>query len=179
MNRRELVLLLGSVIIVPRRSRAQQKAMPVIGFLGSTSPGPYAAHVAAFHQGLNETGYVEGLNVAIEYRWAEGDYESAARIGRRARRPQGRYHRCRQRHFGACCEKCDRNNPDRLHQRWRSGLRLWRPRLSRVLLDVSNGSWAAVRHNARMLQHCLSKQTLCRRDCRPLECQLPTSGDLP
>jgi ABC transporter substrate binding protein len=48
--------------------------MPVIGFLGATSPGPFAAFVAAFHQGLNETGFVEGQNLAIEYRWTEGDY---------------------------------------------------------------------------------------------------------
>jgi putative ABC transport system substrate-binding protein len=47
----------------------------VIGFLGSTSPGPYAPFVAAFRQGLNETGYVEGRNVAVEYRWAEGRYD--------------------------------------------------------------------------------------------------------
>src|SRR5215467_244850 len=71
MNRRRLVLLLGSVIIVPRRSRAQQKAMPVVGFLGFTSPGPFAPFVAAFLRGLSETGYVEGQNVAIEYHWAE------------------------------------------------------------------------------------------------------------
>jgi ABC-type uncharacterized transport system substrate-binding protein len=54
---------------------AQQKAMPVIGFLGSTSPGPYAPFVAAFRQGLSETGWLEGQNLAIEYRWAEGRYD--------------------------------------------------------------------------------------------------------
>ena len=69
MNRRELLLLLaGAVTAAPRALSAQQKAMPVIGFLNSTSPGPFAPQVAAFHQGLSETGYVEGQNVAIEYR---------------------------------------------------------------------------------------------------------------
>ena len=52
--------------------------MPVIGFLGSTSPGPFAPLLAAFHRGLSETGYVEGQNVGIEYRWAEGRYERFA-----------------------------------------------------------------------------------------------------
>jgi putative ABC transport system substrate-binding protein len=75
MNRRELVLLLGSIIIVPRRSRAQQKAMPVVGFLGTTSPGPFAPFLGAFLRGLSETGYVVGQNVAIEYHWAEGRYD--------------------------------------------------------------------------------------------------------
>ena len=75
MKRRELILLLGGAMTAPRASRAQQKAMPVIGFLGSTSPGPFAPLLAAFHRGLSETGYVEGQNAGIEYRWAEGRYE--------------------------------------------------------------------------------------------------------
>jgi putative tryptophan/tyrosine transport system substrate-binding protein len=72
MNRRELVLMLGGAMTAARSLRAQQKTMPVIGILGATSPGPVAADLAAFRQGLSETGYVEGLNVTIEYRWAEG-----------------------------------------------------------------------------------------------------------
>jgi putative ABC transport system substrate-binding protein len=75
VTRRELMLMLGGAITAARGSRAQQKARPVIGFLGAASPGPNAPHVAAFHQGLGETGYVDGQNVAIEYRWAEGRYD--------------------------------------------------------------------------------------------------------
>jgi putative ABC transport system substrate-binding protein len=75
MNRRELLLLVGGALTVARPLRAQQKAMPVIGYLGIGSPGPYAPVVAAFHQGLSEAGWVEGQNVAIEYRWAEGHHE--------------------------------------------------------------------------------------------------------
>jgi putative tryptophan/tyrosine transport system substrate-binding protein len=75
MNRRELMLLLGGAITVARGLRAQQKATPVIGFLHSASPGPAAPAEAAFHQGLSETGYLEGQNLAIEYRWAEGRYD--------------------------------------------------------------------------------------------------------
>jgi putative ABC transport system substrate-binding protein len=75
MRRRELMLLLGGMLSVPGTVRAQQKAMPVIGYLASGSPGPSAPFVAAFCQGLGETGYVEGQNLAIEYRWAEGRYD--------------------------------------------------------------------------------------------------------
>ena len=74
-NRRELLILLGGAVMAPRGLRAQQKAMPVIGYLGAGSPGPNAPLVAAFHQGLSETGWVEGQNLAIEYRWAEGRYD--------------------------------------------------------------------------------------------------------
>ena len=75
MNRREMMLLLGGAMTAPRALRAQQKAMPVIGFLSGTSPGPYAPFLAAFRQGLSEAGYVEGQNVAIEYRGAEDHYD--------------------------------------------------------------------------------------------------------
>jgi putative ABC transport system substrate-binding protein len=75
MRRRELVLLLGGAMTAARAPRAQQKAMPVIGYLHYGSPGSFAPFLAAFRQGLSETGYVEGQNVAIEYRWAEGSYD--------------------------------------------------------------------------------------------------------
>jgi len=80
MNRRALLLLLGGAMTAARTLRAQQKAMPVIGYLSSVSPGPSAASVAAFHQGLSETGYVEGQNFVIEYRWAEGHYDQLAAL---------------------------------------------------------------------------------------------------
>jgi ABC-type uncharacterized transport system substrate-binding protein len=78
MNRRKLIALLGSGAAWPLAARAQQPAMPVVGLLSSRSPAVDTPLIAVIHQGLSETGLVEGQNVALDYRWAEGRYDRLA-----------------------------------------------------------------------------------------------------
>jgi ABC-type uncharacterized transport system substrate-binding protein len=115
------MLLLGGPLATARTLRAQQKTMPVIGYLSLASPAPNAANVAAFRQGLHDTGYVEGQNVVIEYRWAEGHFD---RLPALAADLVGRKPDVIMTSGGTApaqaAKKRDLDHPDRLH-RWRPG----------------------------------------------------------
>src|SRR5438876_7429294 len=75
MRRREFITVLGGAVAWPLAARAQQAAMPVIGFLSGRFPNDSAANVTAFHRGLGEVGFVDGQNVEIDFRWAFGHYD--------------------------------------------------------------------------------------------------------
>ena len=75
MQRREFIAALGGAAAWPLAVHAQTAAMPVVGFLSGRSPKEFEVHTAAFRRGLSEIGFVDGQNVAITYRWAEGHYE--------------------------------------------------------------------------------------------------------
>jgi putative tryptophan/tyrosine transport system substrate-binding protein len=117
MRRRELILFSSAAVAWPLAARAQQKAMPVIGYLHVASAGPFAPYMDAFRRGLGEAGYVEGQNVSIEYRWAEGQYDRLPALAADLAGRKVDVIATSGGDVSACGKKCDFIDPDRLSRR--------------------------------------------------------------
>src|SRR5215510_3252682 len=120
MRRRDFMKIIGGAAAWPPFAHAQPSTTPVIGFLHSASPQPFAPLVAAFREGLSEgpAGYVEGRDIKIEYRWAEGRGGSAGHVGGRSGGSTGGPDRCARRHaLGIGSQSSNSDNSDSLY-RW-------------------------------------------------------------